>query len=232
MPFTLFDPELDVRVTAGNLPHWFQFGATYFITFRTADSIPTTVADQWHRERDEWFVRHGIRAQDGEWAEQEGRIPLDLRKEYSQLFPQRFLDYLDQGAGACLLREPVVARIVADTLRHFDGDRYDLGDFVVMPNHVHVLVGLRHETDMVRLCYSWKRYSAGEINKTLGRSGRFWQEESFDHLVGTAEQFEYFRGYIARNPGRAGLRAGEYLLFRADEERHAERAYYIEGVSR
>jgi type I restriction enzyme R subunit len=119
--------------------------------------------------------------------------------------------YLDRGYGACALRDGRSANVVADALRHFDGDRYYLGDFIVMPNHVHLLVCLLGATEIEGQCHSWKKYTAGQINRLLGRSGRFWQEESFDHLVRSPEQFARLMRYIAENPKKAGLREGEYL---------------------
>src|SRR5262249_10657565 len=97
------------------------------------------------------------------------------------------------------------------SLFHFDGERYWLADFIVMPNHVHLLVCLLGDTEIDRQCYSWKKYTAGAINAALGRRGRFWQEESFDHLVRGADEFDRFRFYIAENGSRAGLRESEYL---------------------
>jgi REP element-mobilizing transposase RayT len=91
-----------------------------------------------------------------------------------------------------------------------------LSDFVVMPNHVHVLVGLLGTTELQAQCRSWKRFSAGEINRMLGRSGRFWQTESFDHLVRDEAHFEGFQRYIRENPKAARLAEGDYLLYRRD----------------
>jgi type I restriction enzyme R subunit len=125
--------------------------------------------------------------------------------------------YLDRGCGACVLKRPAVARIVADNLRHFDGQRYQLGDFVVMPNHVHLLVCLLGRTDLEQQCYSWKKYTATKINRALGQRGRFWHEESFDHLVRSPEEFEHLRRYIVDNPKEAHLREGEYLLWQYSE---------------
>jgi putative transposase len=119
--------------------------------------------------------------------------------------------YLDRGYGSCVLRDGRAAQLVANTLQHFDGDRYHLGDFVVMPNHVHMLVCLLGTTQTETLCKSWKKYSASEINRLIGRTGRFWQEESFDHLVRGPDQFEYFQRYIAENPSKAGLSQCDYL---------------------
>jgi type I restriction enzyme R subunit len=106
---------------------------------------------------------------------------------------------------------------VAENLHHFDGQRYHLGDFVVMPNHVHLIVCLIGTTDLEAQWYSWKRFTAGRINEILGRRGRFWHEECFDHLVRSPEQFDYFRRYIADNPKAAGLRERESLYWRREE---------------
>jgi hypothetical protein len=67
MNFEIFDPQSEVRITCGNLPHWYQPGVTYFITFRTADSIPAGVADLWYRRRNDWLQRHGIDPKHAGW---------------------------------------------------------------------------------------------------------------------------------------------------------------------
>ncbi|MEJ7594383.1 MAG: hypothetical protein WKF77_22850 [Planctomycetaceae bacterium] len=72
---------------------------------------------------------------------------------------------LDKSYGACVLRDPVNAKIVADSLRKFDGDRYWLTDFVVMPNHVHLLVSFADDDSMLRQCEGWKRFTARTINQ-------------------------------------------------------------------
>ena len=85
------------------------------------------------------------------------------------------MESLDKGRGECVLRQPELSTIVADSLLHFDSDRYHLGDFVVMPNHMHLIVGLLGHTDIEALCTSWKQVTARRINQALSRSGRFWQ---------------------------------------------------------
>jgi putative transposase len=130
--------------------------------------------------------------------------PLDRAKLHWQLF-KTWDGELDHGAGECVLARPELSKIVADALLHFDGDRYFLTDVVVMPNHVHVLVAFRDEEALLAQCEAWKRYTARQIQKALGRQGEFWQVEQFDHLVRSEEQFEYFRRYIAENPKKAAL---------------------------
>jgi type I restriction enzyme R subunit len=205
--FELFDPDGDLRVTAGNLPHWFQPGVTYFVTFRTEDSVPVELVARWRWEQSQWLARKGL----GSMADLK-RLSAGRQQEFHTHFSRAYHDYLDRGHGACQLRRPDIAGIVADAIRHFDGERYDLDSFVVMPNHVHALLGLRPGVDILKVCHSWKKFTATAINRLLDQSGRFWQEESFDHLVRSPEQFERARAYVAENPIRACLREGEYLL--------------------
>jgi hypothetical protein len=60
MSFEFFDPDCEVRISTGSLPHWYQPGVTYFITFRTVDAFPRVIAEQWYRRRDDWLRQHGI----------------------------------------------------------------------------------------------------------------------------------------------------------------------------
>jgi type I restriction enzyme R subunit len=145
-------------------------------------------------------------------------------------------EMLDAGHGECLLRRVDIRKIVTAALHHFDDDRYRLGGLVIMPNHVHLLVQCLGDTRLKRMCYSWKHFTAREINKVIaekkvareshremnsGKDSRvtFWQAETYDHIVRSWEQFEYYRRYIAENPIKAGLRADEYALFLPEVER-------------
>ncbi len=103
--------------------------------------------------------------------------------------------------------------IVADSLRKFDGDRYDLTDFVVMPNHVHLLVAFQDQETMLKQCESWKHWQATQIHRVTHETGRFWQQDGFDHLVRSCEQFEHLRRYIANNPKIAHLAPGEFVVW-------------------
>ncbi|MDZ4286874.1 MAG: transposase [Prosthecobacter sp.] len=209
MEFRFFDPSAKVEVSRRNLPHWEQGDAYYFLTWRTADSIPTEVAEEWHRERAEWLLGHGINPELDDWQREVELLPEVAHREFYQRFTTRWHELLDDCHGQCVLRQPELSEVVAENLRRFDGERYELEGFVVMPNHVHVLAGIPGRGAMKRLCRNWKGFTAKRINKRLGREGQFWQWESFDHLVRSPSSFEKFRRYIAENPRKAGLRDGE-----------------------
>jgi hypothetical protein len=214
MQFEFFDPTGDVFISYRRLPHWEQTGATYFITWRTADSIPASVLNRWKAERALWLRHRGIDPQAEGWREELRRLPKADRRSHHESFTLPWMECLDACHGACVLRQPELAAIVATSLAIGDGNRYLLGDYVVMPNHVHLLVQLPGEGQLKLQCKSWKRWTAREINERLRTSGRFWQPESFDTLVRSEAHFEHLCAYIAANPQAARLPDGEYLYRR------------------
>jgi REP element-mobilizing transposase RayT len=216
-----FNPFEPIDISHGNLPHWEQTNATYFITWRTADSIPQDVLKQWHLDRQHWLLVHGIEASSDDLHWQIECLPDDDRRAYHRLFTQRWHGFLDSCHGACVLRQPECAQHVADALLHFDGDRCLMQGFVVMPNHVHVLTTINGRGHMKELCKSWKRFSAAAINRSLGRKGEFWQTESFDHIVRNQRSMDRFREYIRENPLNAKLRSGEYILWERPRKQHS-----------
>lgn len=210
-----FDPQQDRSIVWRNLPHWMQAGTVVFITWRCADSLPVEVHERITLERRRLLLDRGIDPGD-DWKAALAKLPqVDRGRVQWGLF--RIWDgALDQGRGACVLADPELSRLVGDSLLHFDGDRYILTDYVVMPNHVHLLAAFPDEDSMLKQCTSWKRYTARHINRRLNQSGEFWQVEPFDHLVRSPEQFEYFRRYIKENSRQARLAAGQYSWYSKD----------------
>ena len=213
MELHFFDPRSEYTVIERRLPHWTQAGVICFITFRTHDSIPKDVLERWRQERRQWLRQHGINPIAADWRVRLQQLDKLLQHEFYEQFSTRWHDELDACHGACVLRDRSLANEVGKSLRHFDGERYELTDFVVMPNHVHLLAAFADEPSMLDQCESWKHYTARKINRELDDSGRFWQRDGFDHLVRSEEQFLHFRNYIARNGEKAGLAAGEYLHY-------------------
>src|SRR5262249_3592108 len=113
----------------GYLPHWESKGASYAVTFRLADSIPIEILTSYIQERNLII----------ETAKQMNRDLSPREKQMlEELHSERIENYLDQGAGECLMQNPAIGKIVFDAISHFNGDRYDLTTWCVMPNHVHV----------------------------------------------------------------------------------------------
>ena len=133
----------------GYLPHFDAGEIAQTITFRLADSLPHIVLERWKRE----LERESASAQS----------VLRKRIEY----------YLDQGYGGCALRSATLARMVEESLLHFDGQHYRLSSWVVMPNHVHMLITPFAEWSLSRIMKDMKSFTSREANKFLGRRGQF-----------------------------------------------------------
>ncbi|MCC6490739.1 MAG: transposase [Candidatus Hydrogenedentes bacterium] len=183
-----FDRNQPIERLSGNLPHWRQDGVIYFVTFRLADSLPQSRLNVWKRERDEWLKAHP-----------EPQTP-ELRRQYHERFSARFHRWLDEGHGSCILSVPENRVIVEEALCGLDGLRYCLDEFVVMPNHVHVLVAPTGDHTLSSILKSWKSFTARAINSQRGTCGALWQKESFDHMVRSPASLERFREYIRNNP--------------------------------
>ncbi|MEW6380496.1 MAG: transposase [bacterium] len=178
------------------LPHWTQEGATYAVTFRLFDSLPATVLKEWLFEREN-IVKT---------AAQSGRTLSDSeRHRLASLHSQKIEAWLDRGQGCCCLRDERVAAIVENALRHFDGQRYYLIAWCIMPNHVHVVLTPTQGHDLPAILHSWKSYTSKEINRLLGRSGELWQSEYYDHLIRDEKDFYKQVEYVLQNPDGAGL---------------------------
>jgi len=184
------------RRTGRFLPHWTRAGATYAVTFRLADSMPAEVLKNWAQQRQDILAR----------AKAQGRpLSTQERKGLHKLYSARVESYLDSGRGSCFLAQPGVARVVQDAVCHFHGERYDLIAWAIMPNHVHVIFRPQEGQELARIVQSWKSFTAKEANKLLGRQGRFWMDEYYDHLIREEEDFVNEVNYVLGNPAKAGL---------------------------
>ena len=216
LPLHFFDRAADFAITEPELPHWSQAGAISFITWRTDDSIPREVSNRWRVERFQWLRRRHINPESADWKEQLLALGDNLNAEFYRHFSRQWHEELDRCTGACVLRRNDLSKIISDSLQHFDGDRYLLTDFVVMPNHVHVLASFPSDAAMLTQCESWKHFTATQINRALRQKGRFWQQDAFDHLVRSLDQFEYLRRYVVENPEKAGILASEAVVYSKD----------------
>jgi len=128
------------------------------------------------------------------------------RAKVDRLFSLKLDSYLDQGYGSCIFRDDKNASIVAGALRFFDRVRYRLHAWCVMPNHVHVMMYLRHGATLDRVLHSWKSFTAHEIGQ-----GVIWQREYFDRIIRDAEDFKTSHSYVLNNPYKAGLRNWQWV---------------------
>lgn len=188
--------ELAIR-NRGHLPHWEREYGTYFVTFRLADSLPKPILESYVTERQKIL----------QVAEQQGRELTRLERiRVSELFSKRIDSHLDSGTGACPLAKPAIAETVAEALHRFDGERYRLLAWCVMPNHVHIVFEMMPGESLAKVIHSWKSFTANRANSVLGSTGQFWQREYYDHLVRDEEDLGRVIRYVAENPSRAKLK--------------------------
>lgn len=166
------------------MPHFDGAGVTQFITFRLADSLPLHILDAWKQELEQF------------------KLP-DI--EYKLELQRRIERHLDQGDGARYLQEQRIAALVETALYYFDGERYQLLSWVIMPNHVHLLLRPMADHSLTEIMRSLKSYTAHEANKLLERTGKFWFEDYFDRYIRNADHYAAVVRYIENNPVKAGL---------------------------
>jgi REP element-mobilizing transposase RayT len=207
------------------LPHIQPPNATVFVTFRLAGSIPNALLVKWKSERkwlDNQLNKISKEKEDGAVgaASHEQRLLAFSREWFA-----KFEEVLHQAKhGPKWLRDPRLAKLIADSLHYRNGNVFDLFAYCIMVNHVHVLFrpfltekSLREKPTRNRLMYesdhppldvimhSLKSFTANEANKILGRDGTFWEAESYDHFVRDDREFHRILRYILNNPVKARL---------------------------
>ena len=186
------------------LPHWTQQGGVYAVTFRLANSLPVEVIEAYRRERAR--LEAAIeRAEPSSNLPESQHLLADLTKQLAVLYESSIGAALDTGSGDCHLRDEPVASILLDSLRHFDGQRYGLIAWCIMPNHVHLLIQPFDGYPLAEILHSIKSFSANAANQLLGIAGAFWHKESYDHLIRDGEDYRNQLRYLLKNPESAGL---------------------------
>jgi len=172
----------DVWHSRGYVPHWEAGETPQAITFRLADSLPSALLKRWE---DELILL----------PENEAVAKRRARIERA----------LDSGHGEAALQNPAVGELIENALIYFDADRYRLHSWVIMPNHVHVLITPLHSRTLSAITHSWKSFTANRANALLGRSGVFWAKEYFDRAIRDEAHYANALGYLAMNPVKVGL---------------------------
>ena len=195
------------------LPHIAPIGATFFVTFRLADSLPLTVINKLRTQRDQKILAL------------EQKQPTDYQLEIIKTKKRFFKQYDERldinPMGTCYLKQPEIAAIVKAKLHEFDGVKYHLLSYCIMSNHVHVLFDTsqqirnkaRHLTgeipenymqlhEIMRLIKGSTAYNA---NKLLGKKGKFWMKDSYDHFIRNERERLNVINYILNNPVKAKI---------------------------
>jgi putative DNA methylase len=166
----------------GYLPHWEAGETAQMIGFRLFDSLPATVLARWTVEL--------------------AQLPDDAASVERR---KRIEQALDSGHGEAWLADARIASMIESAFLHFDGERYRLFSWVVMPNHVHVIAAPLGAWTLADIIHSWKSFTSKKANLLLKRSGPFWSREYFDRVIRDADHFTNAVAYVENNPMKAGL---------------------------
>lgn len=192
-----FFSDLDVSALIhhrqyNSLPHIDGNAYIQHITYRLADSVPVKTLHQLSRQCE------------------------NIPDEYERRIAQRMLvdRFMDSGRGSCILQIPEIASMIMENWKYFDGDRYSLLAYVVMPNHCHVLIQTRGIAPLARIVHSWKSYTARKIHiwratqdgsPTIRAGSPVWQRDYWDRYIRNTQHLVRVIGYIEQNPVKAGL---------------------------
>jgi REP element-mobilizing transposase RayT len=190
----------------GYLPHLESDGATYFVTFRTADSLPTRLVED-------------LRARKARLssARDSGRQLLGIESARLKTLSNWEIEgLLDNAVGCCPMHRAECADIVAESLQHWNGVRYTLFAWAVMPNHVHVIFTPSKPYSLSSVVTTWKSFTANRINRVLNQQGSLWQREYFDRLLRDRAELQHAIDYVLDNPAVAGLKEWRWLWKRSD----------------
>ena len=191
--------------TRGYLPHVKRDGARYFTTFRLEDALPKAVFMKIKAERERrltaFYVQQNQSLKSAAPAPDQGILDT-INRDYHRQLEQ----YLDKSCGECWLANPAVAEIVRGALRYFEGQRYRLDAWVIMPNHVHVVLWPMPNHSLSDIMKSWKGFTARKANELLNRTNQaFWQREPFDHWIRNDLEHARCCRYVVHNPVKARL---------------------------
>lgn len=196
--FEVIDDVIIERYQGNHVPHWetSDENNVYHLSFRLHDSVPTV-------QRQYWLYR---RQRLMECIADEQRALTEGEMEYlRQLYSEHIERYLQSGHGSCVLRKAEVASVVQGAIEYFHGKRYSLRAWCIMPNHVHVMLQIFPGMPMKKILLSWKSYTSHIINRLLGRKGKLWETDSYNHLIRSSNEYYYQMRYIWQNPDMAGL---------------------------
>ena len=183
-----FDPNMPTGFWRKNLPHLQQTGKIHMVNFRLADSMPQSLVVQYKHLKEDFIKKHPYPWDNATYDEYRSIISTPVEK------------YIDSGYGSCVLKFQEIRQYLIDSLDFYDMERYAMLAYVIMPNHVHMLVTPFGGYDLYATLSSIKSYSATKINRYLGRKGALWQEESFDTVIRSHPHYLKCLEYIKANP--------------------------------
>ena len=185
-----------------NLPHYQLRDTYYFITFTLAFSLSQNLINKLKQEKEAYELIYS-------------KLSDTEKNEFKLSYHRKKYDYLEDyfhKADQCVnyLKNSEIADIVIKSLHYFDKVRYDLSAYCIMPNHVHLIIKPYKENEdkpcpLQKIMHSIKSFTANQSNKTLNKTGQFWNHENYDHLIRDENDFYNCLQYVINNPVKAKL---------------------------
>lgn len=183
-----------MTVTMGHLPHVSQRQKLYAVTFRLHDSLPKNV----------------IQSYINECVARYGENEPDFKSKREMLLHKKMMEYMDMGYGECQLKNPDVRKIIEEAFRSIHDKMALVHAYVIMPNHIHVVLETKEELKIQEVMHILKGNTALKINRLLQREGYVWQREYYDRIIRNQTHYENAIRYIINNPHHC--RYNEYSL--------------------
>jgi REP element-mobilizing transposase RayT len=171
------------------LPH-IEDKQCQFITFRLYDSLPQSVID-YYRATLIYLKNKDITS--------------DVYEKKTKECLSIIAKYEDSGYGQCFFRDERIAELMANTLHYHNNTLYQLLEWCIMPNHIHVMINMNKDSTLSQILHTWRSFTASKGNEILGRKGKFWMNEYFDRYIRDYDHGIRVSSYIKMNPVKAGL---------------------------
>ena len=202
-----------------NLPHYQPAGYVFLVNMRLDGSLPLKVIQRlqndYRKEIEIASSFQNIKAKRASYS----KAQLDYFKKFEEVLH-------NTTKSPCWLAENTIASVIYKSLHFGDTRKYNLYCFTIMPNHIHVILqpiverfseslskkdhtlNKRNGVSLyilTSILQDFKKFTARECNLILNRTGKFWQHESYDHVVRDREELLRLTEYILNNPVKAGL---------------------------
>lgn len=170
------------------LPHLDQAEKMISINFRLADSLPQKVLSEIEAAKNQFLSKFPE-----PWT-------AEIQRKYYEEVGCVEEKYLENGYGKCWLKYPEIREIIINSLEFYRGERYEIIGYVIMPNHVHLLIMPANGYELKKIMRDLLHFTAFSINKKVGNKGKLWFSDYFDRTIRSQKHYVFYVEYMRNNP--------------------------------
>ncbi|MCF7815334.1 MAG: hypothetical protein K9N09_12215 [Candidatus Cloacimonetes bacterium] len=184
-----------------NLPHYQPGNGIFFITTCLAKALSTKIISELKQRKID-FQNMIKKVSENQ--------KIFVLKEFHRSYFRDFESFIHSQSKKDWLIRTSIQQVIKENLLFWDGVRYKLIAFCIMPNHLHLMIkpfqkGKHMYESLSKIMFTMKSFTANECNKILDRSGQFWLHESYDHYIRNFKDYEYHLKYLLENPVKSNL---------------------------